>query len=46
MSNPEFSKPIMETKVEGGKTQQYVIIGGEKVLVNNSLAPFYQSSIF
>jgi hypothetical protein len=41
MSNPEFSKPIMETKVEGGKTQQYVIIGGEKVLVNNSLAPFY-----
>jgi hypothetical protein len=32
-------KKCFET--EGGKTQQYVIIGGEKVLVNNSLAPFY-----
>lgn len=39
MSNPEFSKTLLQSK-EAGKTQQYVIIGGEKVLVN-SLAPFY-----
>lgn len=37
VSNPEFSKPLTRTNEKG---QAYVIIGGEKVLVN-SIAPFY-----
>lgn len=37
VSNPEFSKTLTKTNE---KSQAYVIIGGEKVLVN-SIAPFY-----